>query len=72
MMVEQMLQIRGQRIDDLRHLTFRIDGIAKTGYLSLMAADFYNSANRIGLPNIFPQPWAGVFQCEWSTPLSPH
>jgi hypothetical protein len=35
------------------HLTFRIDAIVQSDYLSLMAAGFYNSANCIGLPKIF-------------------
>jgi hypothetical protein len=68
MMVEQMLQIGGQRIGDLRHLTFRIDGIAKSGYLSLIAADFYNSANRIGLPNIFRNRGLACFNANGAPP----
>src|SRR5215475_7547894 len=57
-------EIAGQRFSFRQHLTFRIDSIAKSDYLSLKAAGFYNSANRIGLPKFLPREWAGVFQCD--------
>jgi hypothetical protein len=51
--IQQEVWRESQRFAIPPHLTFRIDGIAKSDYLSLMAVGFYNSANRIGLPNIF-------------------
>jgi len=62
--IQQESGVGGQRFADMAHLTFRIDGIAKSDYLSLIAEGFYNSANRIGLPNSFRKNGQACFNAK--------
>jgi len=62
--IQQEVWRESQRFAIPPHLTFRIDVIAKSDYLSLMAVGFYNSANRIGLPNIFRKQGLACFNAS--------